>query len=104
MELPAGIGSRTVDTDRLRVHVYESGPDDGVPVVLVHGNLSTGRFYERDRAVRAGPGGGLADAYRPGLAVRLRRGQAGRDAVLSRLRRQRRRNRQPGVRGAHRGR
>ena len=25
---------------------YESGPEDGVPVVLIHGNLSTGRFYE----------------------------------------------------------
>ena len=28
------------------MHLIESGPDDGVPVVLVHGNLSTGRFYE----------------------------------------------------------
>ena len=25
---------------------YESGPEDGIPVVLLHGNLSTGRFYE----------------------------------------------------------
>jgi pimeloyl-ACP methyl ester carboxylesterase len=24
----------------------DSGPEDGVPVVMVHGNLSTGRFYE----------------------------------------------------------
>src|SRR4051795_6453921 len=35
-----------VDTDRLRMRVLESGPADGIPVVLVHGNLSTGRFYE----------------------------------------------------------
>lgn len=35
-----------VATDRLEVQVYESGPEDGVPVVLIHGNLSTGRFYE----------------------------------------------------------
>jgi pimeloyl-ACP methyl ester carboxylesterase len=28
------------------MHRIESGPADGVPVVLVHGNLSTGRFYE----------------------------------------------------------
>jgi pimeloyl-ACP methyl ester carboxylesterase len=35
-----------VETERLRVHVVESGPADGVPVVLVHGNLSTGRFFE----------------------------------------------------------
>src|SRR3954467_13703273 len=35
-----------VDTDRLAMHVHESGPEDGIPVVLIHGNLSTGRFYE----------------------------------------------------------
>jgi pimeloyl-ACP methyl ester carboxylesterase len=38
--------SHTVDTDRLRMRLLESGPADGIPVVLVHGNLSTGRFYE----------------------------------------------------------
>ena len=38
--------SYSVDTDRLRMHLVESGPEDGVPVVLIHGNLSTGRFYE----------------------------------------------------------
>src|SRR3954471_16335801 len=35
-----------VDTARLRMHLVESGPEDGEPVVLLHGNLSTGRFYE----------------------------------------------------------
>ena len=35
-----------VDTSRLAMHVYESGHEDGIPVVLLHGNLSTGRFYE----------------------------------------------------------
>ena len=38
--------SRTVETDRLRTHLIESGPEDGIPVVLLHGNLSTGRFFE----------------------------------------------------------
>jgi pimeloyl-ACP methyl ester carboxylesterase len=38
--------ARTVATDRLRMQVLESGPVDGVPIVMVHGNLSTGRFYE----------------------------------------------------------
>ena len=33
-------------TDRLRMSYIESGPADGVPVVMVHGNLSTGRFFE----------------------------------------------------------
>lgn len=41
-----GVRSYDIDTDRLRVHVLESGPEDGIPVVLVHGNLSTSRFYE----------------------------------------------------------
>jgi pimeloyl-ACP methyl ester carboxylesterase len=35
-----------VETARLRIHLIESGPRDGEPVVLLHGNLSTGRFYE----------------------------------------------------------
>jgi pimeloyl-ACP methyl ester carboxylesterase len=46
MNLPPGVRSQTVDTDRLRTHFIESGPEDGVPVVLLHGNLSTGRFFE----------------------------------------------------------
>ena len=46
MELLPGVRSAVVETARLRMRVVESGPEDGVPVVLVHGNLSTGRFYE----------------------------------------------------------
>jgi pimeloyl-ACP methyl ester carboxylesterase len=41
-----GVQSRTATTDRLQVHYLESGPVDGIPVVLIHGNLSTGRFFE----------------------------------------------------------
>src|SRR5438270_12107272 len=39
--------SHTVQTSRLRMRYSESGPADGVPVVMIHGNLSTGRFSER---------------------------------------------------------
>jgi pimeloyl-ACP methyl ester carboxylesterase len=46
MDLLPGVRSETVATDRLRMHHLESGPAHGVPVVLVHGNLSTGRFFE----------------------------------------------------------
>lgn len=46
MDLPAGVTSHTARTARLDTHWIESGPQDGVPVVLVHGNLSTCRFYE----------------------------------------------------------
>src|SRR4051794_5057233 len=38
--------SHRVTTDRLTMQLVESGPEDGIPVVLLHGNLSTGRFYE----------------------------------------------------------
>jgi pimeloyl-ACP methyl ester carboxylesterase len=46
MDLLPGVRSQTVATERLRMHLIESGPENGEPVVLVHGNLSTGRFYE----------------------------------------------------------
>ena len=46
MDLLSGVRARTVSTDRLETFVYESGPEDGIPVVMIHGNLSTGRFYE----------------------------------------------------------
>ena len=43
--LPAGVTSRQVKTDRLDTQLLVSGPGDGVPVVFVHGNVSSGRFY-----------------------------------------------------------
>ena len=44
-DLLPGVEAGTVDA-RIRIHHLTSGPADGEPVVLVHGNLSTGRFYE----------------------------------------------------------
>jgi len=40
------VRSRVVPTDRLAQHVYESGPLDAEPLVLLHGNVSSGRFFE----------------------------------------------------------
>ena len=46
MNLPSGVTSHTAQTKRLRMRYIESGAADGVPVVMIHGNLSTGRFFE----------------------------------------------------------
>lgn len=37
--------SSTVRTDRLETHVWTSGPDDGIPLLLLHGNLVTGGWW-----------------------------------------------------------
>jgi pimeloyl-ACP methyl ester carboxylesterase len=34
-----------IDTDRLRTSCWVSGPESGTPVLLLHGNLVTGRFW-----------------------------------------------------------
>lgn len=36
----------TVDTPRLRTHCWVQGPEDAQPLLLVHGNLCTGRFWQ----------------------------------------------------------
>lgn len=46
MDLLPGVRSHTTRTSRLSMFWLEHGPEDGVPVVLVHGNLSTSRYYE----------------------------------------------------------
>jgi pimeloyl-ACP methyl ester carboxylesterase len=46
MDLSAGVSGHSVQTSRLRMRYIESGPADGVPIVMIHGNLSTGRFFE----------------------------------------------------------
>ena len=43
--LPAGFSCRRVDTARIATNVWTSGPEDGRPVLLLHGNLTTGGFW-----------------------------------------------------------
>lgn len=38
--------SSTVVTPRLAMHIITRGPEDGIPVILVHGNVSAARFFE----------------------------------------------------------
>lgn len=41
-----GITSKMIDTPRLNTHVLLSGPDEGVPIVFVHGNFSAATYWE----------------------------------------------------------
>ena len=42
----SGITSQMVQTTRLNVHVLSSGSADGIPVVFVHGNVSSATYWE----------------------------------------------------------
>lgn len=42
----SGIESRMVQTPRLQQHVLMSGPAEGTPVLLIHGNASSATFWE----------------------------------------------------------
>ncbi len=41
-----GITARSVTTDRLTTRVLFSGPDDGIPVLFIHGNFSSATWWE----------------------------------------------------------
>jgi len=41
-----GITSSLIDTPRLTQHVLFSGPEDGIPVVFIHGNFSAATYWE----------------------------------------------------------
>ncbi|MBN1661937.1 MAG: alpha/beta hydrolase [Anaerolineae bacterium] len=59
-----GIESRIVDTDRLKVHVLMAGPEDGTPVVFVHGNGSSATFWEEVMLALPGDCRGIAPDMR----------------------------------------
>ncbi len=41
-----GITSKMIETPRLKQHVLFSGPEDGIPVVFIHGNFSAATYWE----------------------------------------------------------
>ena len=41
-----GITSKSIDTPRIQMHVLFSGPDDGTPVLFLHGNASSATYWE----------------------------------------------------------
>ncbi|WP_353510015.1 alpha/beta fold hydrolase [Intrasporangium sp.] len=46
MPSPADFTCSIVETPRLALNVWTSGPENGTPVLLIHGNLSTGGFWK----------------------------------------------------------
>lgn len=40
------ISSKMIDTPRLKTHLLTTGPEEGVPVLFIHGNVSSARFWE----------------------------------------------------------
>lgn len=62
--LPKRIATQTVPTPRLKTHVLTVGPEDGIPVCLLHGNVSSSRFWDETLAA-------LPSQYR-GIAPDLR--------------------------------
>jgi pimeloyl-ACP methyl ester carboxylesterase len=49
-DLPAGVDTQTVETPRVDTHVLVAGDPDGIPVVCLHGNLSSSRFWAETMA------------------------------------------------------
>ncbi|MGZ9226255.1 MAG: alpha/beta fold hydrolase, partial [Anaerolineales bacterium] len=41
-----GITSKLIDTPRLQMHVLFSGPEEGTPVLFLHGNASSATYWE----------------------------------------------------------
>lgn len=41
-----GITSKMVNTDRIKNHVLFSGPENGTPVLFIHGNASSATYWE----------------------------------------------------------
>lgn len=41
-----GVAERTVTTDRLTTRVLFAGPEDGIPVLFIHGNFSSATWWE----------------------------------------------------------
>ena len=57
VETLPGVEARTIESERLTTRVLFSGPEDGIPVLFLHGNLSNATWWEATMVA-------LPDGYR----------------------------------------
>lgn len=75
-----GVEARTVTTDRLTTRVLFAGPEDGEPVLFIHGNFSNATWWEETLAAMPGRYRAIAPDQRgfgaadPAAKVDARRG------------------------------
>jgi pimeloyl-ACP methyl ester carboxylesterase len=66
-----GVTSKMITTDRITTRVLFTGPEDGVPVLFLHGNVSSATWWEETMLALPGPPAGSGPGYR-GIAPDLR--------------------------------
>jgi pimeloyl-ACP methyl ester carboxylesterase len=66
-----GVTAKTIATNRLTTRVLFTGPEDGVPVLFLHGNASSATWWEGNMLALPGPSAGSGQGYR-GIAPDLR--------------------------------
>ncbi len=77
-----GVRANTIATDRITTRVLFTGPEDGVPVLFLHGNASSATWWEGNMLALPGPSTGSGQGYR-GIAPDLRGfGDADREAKV----------------------
>jgi len=66
MKIPIldGISAKTITTDRITTRVLFSGPEDGVPVLFLHGNISSATWWEETMVSLPGGYWGIAPDLR----------------------------------------
>jgi pimeloyl-ACP methyl ester carboxylesterase len=64
MSFLSGVSSKTIKTSRLSTHALFAGSKEGAPVIFVHGNVSSSRFFEETLAALPAGYFGIAPDFR----------------------------------------
>jgi pimeloyl-ACP methyl ester carboxylesterase len=59
-----GVTPKMIATDRITTRVLFTGPEDGVPVLFLHGNASSATWWEETMLALPGPAAGSGQGYR----------------------------------------